>query len=170
MKKLAALLLGILMSTSGCAMIDSPMVAPGKAAPQSEALAIQNHFRAAHHAPALAWDAKLANYAERHARKCRFQHSHSPYGENLAAGYPTITAAVTAWYNEQSRYSYWRPGFSSSTGHFTQLVWKSSKRVGCGYAVCNGKNGTPGKFWVCEYSPAGNVINSGYFRANVLPG
>lgn len=156
------------VSVSSCSMVGQPVV-PKQYINEPEALLIHNKFRAMHHAPALVWDNKLANYAENHARKCRFQHSHSPYGENLAAGYSSISTAVSTWYAEKNAYSYWHPGFSGRTGHFTQLVWKASKRLGCGYAVCNGKNGTPGKFWVCEYSPAGNVVNHGYFMANVLP-
>jgi uncharacterized protein YkwD len=136
---------------------------------QREALSAHNKFRARHHAPNLVWDEALATYAERYANKCRFQHSSSPYGENLAAGYPSITASINKWYSEQTNYSYNRPRFSMNTGHFTQVIWKASTKLGCGYVACNGKNGTPGKYLVCEYSPPGNVTNRGFFEANVLP-
>ena len=43
------------------------------------------------------------------------------------------------------------------TGHFTQLVWKQTRSVGCGRVDCNGKNGVEGWFLVCEYWPPGNV-------------
>jgi uncharacterized protein YkwD len=135
---------------------------------EQAALAAHNHFRAVHHAPPLVWDTTLANYAERYAAKCKFKHSSSPYGENLAAGYPTVNVAVNAWYAEQAQYSYLWPGFSYKTGHFTQVVWKSTQKLGCAFVLCDGKNGTPGHYLVCEYSPHGNVTNSGYFRANVL--
>jgi uncharacterized protein YkwD len=136
---------------------------------QTEVLAVHNNYRALHHAPALVWDEKLANYAENYARHCEFKHSSSPYGENLATGYPTASAAVKIWYDESARYSYAHPGYSSSTGHFTQVVWKNTKKLGCGYVACNGKNGTPGKFLVCEYSPHGNVLSEKLFEENVLP-
>jgi uncharacterized protein YkwD len=132
-------------------------------------LATHNKFRALHHAPNLVWDDRLARYAQRYANKCRFRHSHSGYGENIAAGYPTLSDAVDGWYNEYTHYSYSRPRFSHSTGHFTQVVWKSTKRLGCGYAICNGKHGTPGKYLVCEYSPPGNVTSRREFSANVTP-
>ena len=134
---------------------------------QQEALAAHNKLRALHHAPKLAWDDKLENYAIRYANKCKFKHSSSPYGENLARGYPTVTRAINKWYAEQAEYSYDNPGFSKSTGHFTQLIWKSSKKLGCGYVSCDGKNGIYGKYLVCEYSPAGNVVNEGFFDRNV---
>ena len=67
-----------------------------------------------------------------------------PDGENLAAGYPTVTDAVDAWGNERTKYNFNDPGFSEATGHFTQLVWKATRTVGCGRAFCNGKNDVPG--------------------------
>jgi hypothetical protein len=36
-------------------------------------------------------------------------------------------------------------------GHFTQVVWKGSKQVGCGVAACGDKT-----YWVCRYTPTGN--------------
>ena len=36
-------------------------------------------------------------------------------------------------------YNYDKPGFSPGTGHFTQVVWKSSTHVAC--AVAKGKRG-----------------------------
>lgn len=127
-----------------------------------------NKWRVKHHSPKLMWDETLAEYAENYAQHCKFQHSGGPYGENLGAGYPSVAVVIDAWYAENEKYSYERPGFSMRTGHFTQMIWKATTKVGCGYAVCNGKNGTPGTFWVCEYLPRGNVTNQGYFEENVL--
>jgi uncharacterized protein YkwD len=135
----------------------------------TEVLAAHNNYRSLHHAPALVWDDELANYADKYARQCEFKHSSSPYGENLATGYPSISAAVKIWYDESARYSYAHPGYSTATGHYSQVVWKNTKKLGCGYVSCNGKNGTPGKFLVCEYSPRGNVLSNKLFKENVLP-
>lgn len=43
------------------------------------------------------------------------------------------------------------------TGHYTQLVWAKSTRVGCGVSVCDsGLGGSGGLIFVCKYGPAGN--------------
>ncbi len=132
-------------------------------------LQAHNKVRQLHHVSPLVWDDELASFAEQYANHCKFKHSGSSYGENLAAGYPSISAAVNAWYIENKLYSYNHPGFSYQTGHFTQMVWKGTQKVGCGYVTCDGNNGTPGRFLVCEYSPAGNIANHGFFANNVLP-
>jgi uncharacterized protein YkwD len=136
---------------------------------EQQALSTHNYYRHLHHAPPLIWDKDLAAYAKKYAQKCQFKHSQSPYGENLAAGFSSVAEAISAWHAEEKNYSYQNPQFIHGTGHFTQLVWKSTKRLGCCHIYCGGKNNTPGNLLVCEYSPAGNIINEGYFQANVLP-
>ena len=49
--------------------------------------------------------------------------------------------AVTNWYNEFEQYNFAQPGFSLATGHFTQVVWKASTKLGMGRA----------KYTDCEY-------------------
>lgn len=132
-------------------------------------LSAHNHYRAKHHAPPLIWDQTLADYALKHANQCRFQHSRGPYGENLATGYRSLKEAQLAWYQEKNLYSYSKPQFSMTTGHFTQVVWSDTKKIGCAYVACNGLHNTPGNFLVCEYFPHGNVTNPGFFARNVKP-
>ena len=47
-------------------------------------------------------------------------------------------------------------------GHFTQVVWKDSKKLGIAYA--SGKSGT---YVVANYDPAGNFL--GQYPENVQP-
>ncbi|CAK9327998.1 unnamed protein product [Citrullus colocynthis] len=42
----------------------------------------------------------------------------------------------------------------SVCGHYTQVVWKDSIRIGCAKANCR----TGGAFIVCNYDPHGNII------------
>jgi uncharacterized protein YkwD len=129
-----------------------------------------NKYRAKHCAAPLMWSTKLAAAAQKWAdslrdQGCAFGHSGGPYGENLAAG--TIGAldpasTVTYWYDEIKHYKFPDGGFSPTTGHFTQLVWRGTKQVGCGHSQCKGND-----IWVCEYDPPGNW--DGEYRTNVLP-
>ena len=144
-------------------------------APPGQARAIveaHNRYRAQHCADPLRWSAELASVAQAWAdqlrdRGCAFGHSQSSeYGENLffaAPSSPTSgVAAVDTWYAEHQRYRFSSPGFSMRTGHFTQVVWRGTRELGCGTAQCNG-----GDIWVCNYSPPGNMIDA--YRQNVLP-
>ena len=66
------------------------------------------------------------------------------------------------YYDEIALYDFNNPGFSSATGHFTQIIWVDSKILGCGI-TCNGGM----CYSACEYDPPGNV--QGQFETNVLP-
>ncbi len=149
-----------------------PVVGEGRPAetpPPPPVLVVHNQLRAKHCAPPLAWSAELAAtakaWADRLAVTCRLEHSRGGLGENLWAGTAgafTVEQIVGAWYGEIARYSTARPGFSAATGHFTQVVWRGSARLGCGSARCGGL-----ELWVCNYDPPGNV--TGQFEPNVLP-
>jgi uncharacterized protein YkwD len=129
-----------------------------------------NRYRAKHCAAALTWSAKLAEVAQRWAnalrdRGCQFGHSGGNYGENLAAGTQGTLdpgAVVKMWYDEIARYHFPDGGFSMETGHFTQVVWRGTKQVGCGHSQCKGMD-----IYVCEYDPPGNW--EGQYRDNVRP-
>jgi hypothetical protein len=81
--------------------------------------------------------------------------------------------AVKGWYDEltEGQYNY-ATGESDNfgvIGHFTQVVWKGSTYVGCGYnASCN--NMFPGYYntaVVCRYGLPGNWV--GEYQKNVVP-
>ncbi|KAK6535766.1 hypothetical protein TWF281_000018 [Arthrobotrys megalospora] len=137
---------------------------------RSDMLKYHNTWRAHHGAPALKWSASLAIAALRSARKCVFAHTkNNKYGENIAAGtYTNPAFYASLWYNEVSKYNFNNPGFSMETGHFTAIVWKNTKQIGCAY-VKNCAGGLPNMLF-CEYYPAGNVLPASNFRTNVLPG
>ena len=91
------------------------------------------------------------------------------FGENLAWNSESeevkCSIPVKLWYNEWKFYNYKKPNINGETGHFTQVVWKSSRRIGCGQAVSYGKVG--GTYTVCNYDPPGNVLKEE--KLNVLP-
>lgn len=72
---------------------------------------------------------------------------------------------VTKWYSEIKDYNKsWygnEPPRNTGTGHFTQVVWKGSERVGVGIGV----NGSQ-YYVVANYDPPGNYIS--HYANNVL--
>ena len=133
-------------------------------------LEAHNALRARHCAPPLAWSTALERTAQTWAdhlarRGCPLEHSGGALGENLASattGTMRPEGVVGLWYGEVARYRFARGSFSARTGHFTQLVWRDSARLGCGVASCPEL-----QVWVCNYDPPGNVM--GQFKENVLP-
>jgi hypothetical protein len=132
----------------------------------------QNEHRAQHCVPPLTWDEGLAAQATAWARRCDFVHSStSGVGENLYFRRPSMNdpkQGIDAWYGEVSAHNYDATQYSSASGHFTQLIWKSTTRVGCGSAICPGLSGG-GIMMVCQYAPQGNMTMNGIWqgRANV---
>ena len=122
-------------------------------------LVAHNSVRAGLHLPPLAWSEKLANAAQEWAntlvKEGSFHHpAKSPWGQNLYAitgGEYLPEQIVMGWAAEVSKYDYQTNQCSGMCGHYTQLVWRDTKEVGC--AVARGGNR---EVWVCDYSPPGN--------------
>ncbi|KAG2027671.1 hypothetical protein GB937_000111 [Aspergillus fischeri] len=129
-------------------------------------LSTSNAYRREHNASQLTWNETLTKYAKHWAEGCKWKHSVShallirskvhvasgliiqggPYGENLAFGYQDPAAAVAAWGDEGQKYDYKLPtGFSEETGHFTQLVWRATREVGCAAFNCGDQDGNDAK-------------------------
>lgn len=124
-----------------------------------------NKKRSQHGVLKLSWDEDAYQYAKDYANKydCSgdLQHSGGSFGENLAVGYKDGSSAVDAWYDEGKNYDY---SSASSFDHFTQVIWKSTTKVGCAYKDCSSENW--GKYIVCSYDPAGNIVGKG--KANLI--
>jgi pathogenesis-related protein 1 len=121
--------------------------------------------------PALAplrWDEGLAETAQTWANGCVFAHTpNTPYGENLAVFSPQplhpelATTTVELWEGEVVDYDLasnrCAPG--AQCGHYTQVVWRDTERVGCGISTCDDVQGFgPGILFVCSYDPPGNFV------------
>ncbi|KAI6678233.1 hypothetical protein NL676_039029 [Syzygium grande] len=111
----------------------------------------------------IAWDQRVASYAMDYAKKLakdcrRLVHSGGPYGENLAWASSDLTGtkAVGMWVAEKPYYNYksnsCTPG--KVCGHYTQVVWRRSVRLGCARVKC----ATGGTLVTCNYDPRGNIV------------
>ncbi len=117
----------------------------------------------------VTWDANLADFAHRYvatlARSCALKHSAgSGYGENLAAWtqQASPTKAVDLWAKEKADYRGNGGPMREAdmgAGHYTQVVWRGTTRVGCGRSTCS-KDGIGWTLVSCNYSPAGNVMGT----------
>lgn len=135
-----------------------------------------NYYRKKHRSTgSLKKSSRLRRQATRWAKRCSFRHSSGSYigsndGENLAQGYNSVTtykAAIKMWYNEIKYWSFSRSRGNGrgATGHFTQMIWKSTKYVGCYRKYCGKSSGMKKRLTVCQYYPAGNY--AGRYKSNV---
>ena len=139
--------------------------------------AIKRHnvVRACHNANPLMFNCEIMKIAQDYSQYLAtqvgtLQHSGTEFhgewmGENLAyVGGSNINISgerpTNMWYNEVKSYNFNNPGFSSGTGHFTQVVWKNSKEFGIGLYCQNNKC-----FMTGNYYPGGNFgYNTEYAR------
>ncbi|KAL3308054.1 Peptidase inhibitor 16 [Cichlidogyrus casuarinus] len=110
---------------------------------------------------AMVWDDALAATAKKHAETCKFEHSQGGgFGENLAAGTPDtypFENLVVAWRKEKVDFKYPTTCNAGKVcGHYTQQIWATSDKVGCGIAVCPKDSvftESNSRYLVCQYLP-----------------
>ncbi|XP_075232136.1 venom allergen 5.01-like isoform X2 [Lycorma delicatula] len=125
---------------------------------------------------AMSWDNKLAARAQAWADNCEFRHdsrnsrhdSRFSVGQNLAitsstyddGGQPDFKHAIKLWFGEHKLYHFSPIGMSNShgTGHYTQMIWADTFRVGCGFSYYTKGDGWFHKLYVCNYGPSGNFM------------
>ncbi|XXG51670.1 hypothetical protein AAC387_Pa03g0190 [Persea americana] len=127
-------------------------------------LAPHNEARAALGMRPLVWDWRVARYAAWYANQrrgdCALRHSNGPYGENIfwgSGGGWTPAQVVGAWVEERKWYQHRTNSCAGGQecGHYTQIIWGSTRRVGCAMVTCLGSRG---EFITCKYDPPGNYI------------
>ena len=147
---------------------------------QQSMLAAHNPVRLSLKLQPLTWSNDLAQYAQQWAQHlaaqgCKMQHrqhagkARLQVGENIYWASPVTWSdgrrevqgigsadVVSAWADEVHDYHY-----ASNTckagkqcGHYTQVVWRDTKQVGCGMSLCPDQ----GQIWVCNYDPPGNWV------------
>ncbi|KAG0456506.1 hypothetical protein HPP92_024294 [Vanilla planifolia] len=109
------------------------------------------------------WDRQLARVAKRWSEvrraDCALKHSRGPFGENMfwGSGWTWRAAdAVTEWASEKDFYDAATNSCAVGRmcGHFTQIIWNSTVRIGCGRTECYGG----GVIITCNYDPPGNYV------------
>jgi Cysteine-rich secretory protein family len=145
------------------------VAAPAFAQPTAGVLAVHNRERGLVGVAPLAWDAGLAREAAAYAlvlaRLGRLEHSppasRPGEGENLAMGTSgaySAAALAALWAGEKSNFvngvfpAVSRTGNWTAVGHYSQMIWRATQRVGCGTASGGGN-----LYLVCRYAPFGNV-------------
>lgn len=164
--RLLTILTGLLVATLSSAEMSGEMVAA------------HNSVRATVKVPDLTWSNDLAAYAREWAEHLRDQKGckpeHRPYdgkfaqkhGENLYWGSAMVwsngkrepqrvdaAGVVQSWAKEVANYDYAKNHCSGVCGHYTQMVWRDSRQVGCAMALCDDSKD---QIWVCSYDPPGN--------------
>lgn len=143
---------------------------------RTEILSAHNKLRDKLHLPRLEWSNELADiakdwvYALQENYECRMVHSRMPdLGENLYWGssvrYPYGRReiqnvrpfdVINAWAEERHYYNHNRNrcAYGKVCGHYTQLIWRDTTKVGCANIICPDKS----QVWSCNYNPPGNYV------------
>lgn len=130
----------------------------------------------------MTWDSQLAWIAVEYGKTCQSGHNKKrnahktlkSVGENIwssTGGVSSFNAssAIQAWYNEISFFNYNQLTCQSgkACGHYTQVVWANSYKIGCSLSKCENTASTT---WrksiklICNYGPAGNVYFYGKMK------
>ncbi|XP_014859073.1 PREDICTED: glioma pathogenesis-related protein 1 isoform X2 [Poecilia mexicana] len=179
-RELKMLLWVVLVLDLGVSAVTLPQITDEKFI--AECVEEHNKARSAVRPPAndmlyMSWDEALAITARAWGKHCDFKHNvhlrevgrmHPTFtsvGENIWTGYPpnmfSVKSAVQSWVDEVQDYSYEENNCTAVCGHYTQVVWARSYKVGCAVVHCphgvKNFDQSPGAIFVCNYAPGGNI-------------
>lgn len=171
---------GVRLAAAAALALAAPLIVGGTGRLTSldtRLLAAHNRERTSAGIAPLAWDAELARDAAAWGRQLAaagaFEHEGSDdddpdaEGENLWAGTKgayTPEEMVGLWAEEKKHFragpipNVSRTGAFEDVGHYTQMMWRDSDRVGCALAA-----GAEEEVLVCRYRTAGNVEGEAAF-------
>ena len=95
-------------------------------------------------------------------------------GQNLYAKYGNsdVMAAIQVWYEEKNHYDYDTPKCAAkkTCGNYTQMVWYTSRQIGCAVHHCDSLAGfnKNAAYFICLYHRGGNVVTAthGEFKSS----
>ncbi|XP_005162473.2 peptidase inhibitor 16 [Danio rerio] len=116
----------------------------------------------------VVWDEAIRLVAEGYAAKCIWDHNPDledlTMGENLFVGTGPFNAtkAVMDWFNENLDYNYNTNDCAEDKmcGHYTQLVWANTTKIGCASYFCDTLEKLhfeKATLLICDYYPQGNI-------------
>ena len=72
---------------------------------------------------------------------------------------------IEQWYNETTNYDY-DTGCTDMCSHYIQVVWATSRQIGCAYHICKSKYAPfrNAQFFSCNYLPAENFLGQKPFK------
>ncbi|XP_070803600.1 GLIPR1-like protein 1 isoform X1 [Pituophis catenifer annectens] len=121
----------------------------------------------------MTFDLALARIARAWANKCVWKHNPNqryhpdrmfkPTGENMWLGGASsnpinVEGPIKAFQSEVNYYTFSTHHCTKVCGHYTQVVWATSHKVGCAVVYCRYMDGKEknNNILVCNYAPAGN--------------
>lgn len=156
--------IGVIFHKGNENLYDNQFIETTNAQLTQECLEWHNYFRQLHGAPPLTYSHELEQIARYRAIELAkkdgtnfYHHDNMDVGENLAWNSQEpidCRIPLQLWYDEWKTYNFRNPHINPRNGHFSQMVWKNSRRIGCGQAISKGRKG--GTFTVCNYDPPGN--------------
>ncbi len=174
--QLAGICTALVLTTSACSATEA--LSPSDLVHRAETLLdpltmldAHNHWRSQVGVPALTWSEHLAHVSKKWADQlksygCAAFHSTNGLGENIFQStariwqdgrrefVPRTTKEVAEkWGGEIIYYNYDENSCSGDCTHYTQIVWKDTRELGCAVSVCDDQ----GQIWVCSYYPSGNI-------------
>lgn len=133
----------------------------------------------------MTWDDELAKIAQRWADQCRFQHDKCRNSERFHVGQNIArsttrdksyaTSFVYQFYKELQIFlpktifgKYNSPNRFSKVGHYTQMIWATTKYIGCARISHRPANKNRiYQYVVCNYGPAGNVHKRNIYEIGI---
>ncbi|CAH8539367.1 unnamed protein product [Schistosoma turkestanicum] len=117
----------------------------------------------------LRWNKILERNAQQVANKCDLSldlvndkslDQFESIGQNVAEA-DTVESAMENWFREYNNYTYATDICTANCSNYKQMVWASTKHIGCGLNNCNKK-----LMIVCNYSPSAEDKGRPYVKGD----